>query len=230
MATLLSQLPKCLWTTPFLAQVLRFCTIYRRQTSFLFEMLWIELRVSYMLGKHSTTELYSCPSIFSVAFVHLFICLLVCLCVSSCASHGIRGGHQTTCRRSWCSPSTIWVPGSNRYHQACQQAPLPLGHLHGPLYDFIIYVYILCTSGAYVYHYYIHTMAQGEARGQLLGGSSLLSPCWSSISLKITGPWASSGPPASIYYFAIGVLGLQARAATSGSCTWVTGMKLGSWS
>lgn len=35
----------------------------------------------------------------------------------------------------------------------------------------------LCTSGAYVYHYYIHTMAQDEARGQLLGGSSLLSPC-----------------------------------------------------
>lgn len=158
MATLLSQLPKCLWTTPFLAQVLRFCTIYRRQTSFLFEMLWIELRVSYMLGKHSTTELYSCPSIFSVAFVHLFICLLVCLCVSSCASHGIRGGHQTTCRRSWCSPSTIWVPGSNRYHQACQQAPLPLGHLHGPLYDFIIYVYVLVHLGSicipllYTYH------------------------------------------------------------------------------
>lgn len=212
---------------PFLAQV-RFCTIYRRQTSFLFEMLWIELRVSYMLGKHSTTELYSRPSIFSITFVHFFMFACVLMCVLLCKPW-----------YTWKSSNNLQEELVLSFHHMDPRDQIGIIRLaRKHLYPWAIFMapfmillsmcIYLCTSGAYIYHYYIHSMGQGEARGQLLGGSSLLSLCWGSVSL-VPGPWASRWPACLrllFHYRSVGITGSCRRI-------WlmyvVAGLKLGLW-
>lgn len=187
-------------------------------------MLWIELRVSYMLGEHSTTELYSCPSIFFnyiCSFIYLFACVFVCVLL--------------------CKPWYMWRSSNNlqeelvlSFHHMDPRDQIGIIRLASKhLYPWAIsmapfmillsmYIYYLCTSEAYAYHYYIHTMAQGEARGELLGGSSLLSPCWGSISL-VPGPWTSRWPACLHLLFCYRSVGI------TGSCRHIWLMHMGCW-